>query len=205
VEFFATPLISFEITTRPASLDDVEAVVELFNACSLELVGKPEFSAGELRGDWEMPGFDLSSDTLVMLAPAGELIGYGDLWGGSTNFVRLTSWVRVHPDYKGQGIGTYLNRWVEERARRDLDKAPEGARVVLVTHIFGSDLAARQLLEDLGMQVVRYAWQMEIELDQAPPAPQWPEDITVRLGRPGEEKAFYQARCDAFRDHWGYI
>jgi mycothiol synthase len=191
--------------TRPATMSDAEAVVEIFNLCSLEITGKPEFSVEEIRGDWQTPGFSLETDTVVVLTPQDQIVGYGDLWGSSATFTRFISWVRVHPGFQGQGIGTYLNRWVETRARQDVDKAPEEARVVLRTHVSLANIAAQELLQALGMVPVRYAWRMEITLDKEPPTPQWPDGITVRLRKPGEERTFYEVRCAAFRDHWGYI
>lgn len=197
--------ITIDITTRPATLDDVEAVVDVFNACSLAIVGRAEYSVQEISQDWQSPGFDLAADTQVVLTPEGRLIGYGDLWGSSASFVRFTSWVRVHPDYLGLGIGTYLNQWVEARARREMHQAPEGTRVVLTTYAAVKDEAARELLQGSGMLPARYAWQMEIELNEPPPVPQWPEGIALRAKSPGEERDFYAARRAAFKDHWGYI
>ncbi|MBN1483688.1 MAG: GNAT family N-acetyltransferase, partial [Chloroflexia bacterium] len=194
-----------EGTTRSATMEDLEAVVDLFNACSLELIGRPEYSADEIGEDWRSPGFCLESDTIAVFDPQGRLIGYGDLWGSSVSLVRFTSWVRVAPDHHGRGIGTYLNRWVEARARQDLAKAPPGARVVLVTHVFGRDGVSRELLAELGMHEVRYHWQMQIDLVEEPAAPQWPPGFQVRPVRPGEERAVYSARRAAFQDHWGYI
>lgn len=190
---------------RPAEMRDVERVVSVFNACSLDVMGIVDFSADELRGDWELPGFDLAGDTRVVLSPASDLVAYGDLWGTSQTFARLTSWVRVHPDYKGRGIGTYLNEWVEARAGRDVAKAPAGARVVLTNWAPAADMDARKLLETLGMSAAAYSWEMAIGLEHEPATPQWPRGVAVTVRKPGDERMFYQARCESFRDHRGYI
>jgi ribosomal protein S18 acetylase RimI-like enzyme len=46
---------------------------------------------------------------------------------------------------------------------------------------------------------------MRIEMEAAPPAPVWPEGITVRTMRPGEEPAVHAALNEAFDDHWGHL
>jgi GNAT superfamily N-acetyltransferase len=46
---------------------------------------------------------------------------------------------------------------------------------------------------------------MEIELDKAPPAPQWPAGIRVRTLYAGqEEHAVFEMIEEAFQDHWGH-
>ena len=45
--------------------------------------------------------------------------------------MQVYSWGRVHPDYRGLGIGTTLLAWEEERAREAIAKAPAEAKVSL--------------------------------------------------------------------------
>jgi mycothiol synthase len=197
--------IRIDVTVRPATMDDAEAVAYLFNACSLDVLGKPRISVEELRSDWQVPGFDLAADTHTVWTRQDRLIGYADLWGKSANCVRFTPWVRVHPEFRGYGIGSYLNEWAESRAREEVVKAPEGARVVLETFAPAADTAARELLRARGMIETRHSWEMEIQLDTPPPAPKWPEGITVRPRSPGDERAFYEVENEAFKDHYGYV
>ena len=62
-------------------MDDLGAVLDLFNTCSMAQMGKATVEETELRGYWEMPGFDLENDTCVVLAPDGEMVGYADVRG----------------------------------------------------------------------------------------------------------------------------
>ena len=50
-------------STRPATLDDVEIAVELVNARSMALIGKPHADANEFRNDWQQPTFNMETDT----------------------------------------------------------------------------------------------------------------------------------------------
>ena len=47
---------------------------------------------------------------------------------------------------------------------------------------------------------------MRIDLESAPPEPEWPEGITVRDFVPGQdERAMYDTQEAAFADHWGHV
>ena len=52
----------------------------------------------------------------------------------------------------------------------------------------------------------RRFWRMRIDLESAPPEPEWPEGITVRDFVPGQdERAMYDTQEAAFADHWGHV
>jgi ribosomal protein S18 acetylase RimI-like enzyme len=60
------------------------------------------------------------------------------------------------------------------------------------------------LLEGAGYEAVRTVYVMSIELDDPPPAPVFPEGLSVREFVPGQdERAVFDTAEDAFRDHWG--
>jgi mycothiol synthase len=193
-------------TARPASMGDLEAAVALFNACSRELIGKEQYEVDETRVEWSTPKFNLKTDTQVVLTPDGEIVGWVEVWDIAEPHVRISIWGRVHPNYRGQGIGTYLIRWAEDRASQAIPKAPPGSRVVVDHGVLHQDKLAQELLEKEGFKVVRHFWRMLIEMDKPPPAPKWPEGITVRTFVPQrDDRAVVAAVREAFKDHWGYI
>jgi hypothetical protein len=55
--------LSEEFTVCPAAMGDLDAALALFNACSIAYTGKARLEETELRGDWEMPGFDLEKES----------------------------------------------------------------------------------------------------------------------------------------------
>ncbi len=197
--------VDIEVAAGPASFDDLEDVVELLNLCSFDTRGIRDFAVEEIRADWRINGFDLAADTMTLRAADRRLVGYADLWWKSATFTRFTAWVCVHPEFRGHGMGTFLNRWVETRARALIPRAEPGIRVVVRSRIYENEKAARDLLTDLGFRDARYSWSMEISFEVAPPAPIWPRGITIRPMGEGEERKVYDARCAAFRDHWGWI
>ncbi len=190
---------------RPATLDDMEAVVDLVNVCSIEQIGKPHTEAHIVRNDWQSPTFNMETDTLVVLAPDGRIVGYVALWDSKPH-VRIYVMGDVHPEYKGQGIGTTLCQWAEERGRQAVLKAPEGTRVVLVQDKLSSDEAAQKLLCAQGYQLVRHSFHMLIEMNGSPPQPVVSEGIVIRtFVRDRDMRALVLAVRDAFQDHWGYV
>ncbi len=192
-------------TSRPATLDDIETVVDLLNACSIEQTGKPRTEAHRIHNDWQAPTFNLETDTLVVIAPGGKLVGHAALWDSEPH-VRIYVAGDVHPDYKGQGVGTALCQWAEGRARQSIPKATEGTRVVLLQDTISTDTAAQELLCEQGYQLVRHSFRMVIKMDGPPPEPIVPEGITIRsFVREQDMRALVLADRDAFQDHWGYV
>jgi mycothiol synthase len=118
----------------------------------------------------------------------------------------LTALAAVHPDQRGQGIGTALCRWIEERCRQALARLPVGTSATVLQQVASTDRAARDLLIAQGYRVARHSFRMVLEMDASPAAPLDPEGIVLRpLVRETEAKALVQALREAFRDNWGYV
>ncbi len=191
---------------RPASMDDLGATVNLFNTCGFVETGIKLFDPDEYKLEWQTPGFNLAEDTRLVFAPGGQLAGAAEVWTVRNPPVHPWVYVRVHPNYTGLGIGTYLTAWGETRARDAIARVPDNARVVMRCGVNGNYQPSQQFLADYGMQLVRYFWDMEIEMDAAPPAPQWPDGITMRVyTHPQDIKLTYLAVDEAFKDHWGHV
>jgi GNAT superfamily N-acetyltransferase len=104
---------------RPATLADIPAAVDLFNAWSLLQLGVKEYDEEGLRLEWGVPGFNPATDTRLVFSQDGTLVGYGEMWNTDAPYVRAYTWGRVHPDHLGRGIGSALLRWEEGRERDD--------------------------------------------------------------------------------------
>ena len=82
--------------------------------------------------------------------------------------------------------------------------APQDARVVVQHYVNAENEGARRLLEARGYEPVRGVYVMETELDEPPPPPRPPENVSIRPFVPGQdERATHEAVEDAFRDLWG--
>lgn len=191
---------------RPTQMSDLDDVVELFNICSLDQIGKVEFQINDVGNEWQLPTFDLESSTRVVITPNGQIVGYIEIWDNRDPAVRVWAWGRVHPAYEGQGIGSALMRWGEERARLALDRTPEEARVVLQAGALSTHGPSSELLKSFEMEPIRHFFRMQIELNGHLPLPQWPEGIRLELYRhPQQAEVVYSAFREIFRDHWGHI
>jgi mycothiol synthase len=189
---------------RPATLDDLPGALALSNACSQEIMGKDEFDMEDYRNAWSDPTHDLAADTRIAQTPDGTIVGCMELWN-TAPYVGCWIWGCVHPEFRGQGIGTALMDWAEQRARVALDRAPTGTRIVLDAAVGSGHQPTIELLSERGFHAVRHGLTMTRELAGDLPAPVWPAGITVRTMRPGEELAVYRAKNETFRDHWGHV
>ena len=202
----AAPVQEIKWKLRSATLKDVEAAHELFDICSHHMIGKSEVSLSHVRSEWTSPGFDLENSVRVVDGPDGGIIGYVELWDIDDPPVSIWVWGRVHPDYEGQGIGTSLMNWAEERAISAISRVPDGLRVAMRSGTFSGYEPASDLFLDRNMSLDRHFLNMVIDLDEEPEAPLWPDGIQLRAMKDESElEAIVKAVRDAFQDHWGYV
>src|SRR5262249_19806071 len=64
------------------------------------------------------------------------------------------------------------------------------------------DAALNGLLEQMGYRPVRHSYRMRIDLDGRPLEPVWPNGVSVRTLREGEERRVYDATMASFADTW---
>ena len=188
---------------RPPTMDDLEAVTALTNTGEIADSGVPETTVDLVRTRWQAPGVDLVADNWLVVSPEGHVVGYAGM--SNSEHARIYANIRVHPEYQGKGIAAVLLQQVEERASQHVSAAPRGARVTLNTWTSSRNLAIKQLLEQAGYTPVRYTWDMEIVMQEAPPVPQWPQGVIVRTFVPGLERAVFETDEEAFQDHWGHM
>ena len=103
----------------------------------------------------------------------------------------------VRPGAKGRGLGTWLVDRSEGRAR-------ELGLGLLRQATLGVDPQARALLESREYREVRRHWDMVIDLEGVPPAPQLPEGLAMDTFLLEDARAFHAASSEAFADEWGH-
>ena len=142
-------------TIRPASLDDIEGSVEMFNLCSKAMIGAPEYTQDRYVKEWQVPNFDLQHDTRLVITPAGQIVGCFEVWDVQEPPVHPWIWGRVHPEWEGKGIGTAMMAWALDRAREAIPRAPGGARVSARSGTVNTYTPAKELLQNIGMKAIR--------------------------------------------------
>jgi ribosomal protein S18 acetylase RimI-like enzyme len=134
------------------------------------------------------------------------MVGYIEVWTTAKPSVHPWIWGRVHPEFGGLGIGTWLLQWAEERACRVLDELPADLRFAPRVGIYRPAKDSIKLFEDMGFEQIRSSYQMRINLEKAPPAPLWADGITLKIADPEKDmQAVYEADKESFRDHFGYV
>ena len=95
---------------RPATPADAQAAADLVIAVDLAEIGEVDYSLADLHDEWKEPGFDLAKDAVVVEDDSGTPIGYA-------HFRSNDLMVAVDPRREGEGAGTALHRWAEQRGR----------------------------------------------------------------------------------------
>ncbi len=192
-------------TLRNASWDDLQPVVDLIYAVCEEdgdtTIATP---IEEMREIWEDPNLDMSTDTFVVTNANGKVVGYEEFYNRSEHAALIGDGY-VHPTEMGKGIGTTLLRALDERCRTEIAKADPELRVFVHNTMAIGDTTSREMHENEGYKPIRFFWRMEIELDEAPPAPVFPAGIELRpFDEAAHAELVHAAHEAAFSDHWGH-
>lgn len=190
---------------RPITMADIPSLVELFNIFGQAHFGQITDDVDDVNAYYQMPGFHVETDTLLILDQTGKFVGFLEFWDTVELHIRYNTWGIVHPEYEGLGIGSYLLAWAESRAQKSLPLAPEGARVALLNGIDSRLTAAAKLLERSGYHHIRSHYHMHIDLEDNLPQAEVPSGFIIRpfqgeIERRGLIYAFYES----FHDHWGF-
>ncbi|MEW6239750.1 MAG: GNAT family N-acetyltransferase [Chloroflexota bacterium] len=190
---------------RPASWADLAPVAQLIlDVCTADGDPTVAVTPEELAREWKNPGFTLERDAWVVAAADGRVVGYEEFVNRHAH-ASLNGDGYVHPTYLGNGIGTAMLRALEARAREEVQLAAPDLRVYIRNGMAVTDTLGRRMHENEGYRAVRYSWRMEITLDGAPPAPNWPAGVELRpFVLSDHDRAVFEAHEEAFSDHWGH-
>lgn len=192
-------------TNRPALLDDAEMVSEMLNVASLHAIGEADEDADLIKSAWQSVGFEPAQDTRLVFAPNGQLVGYIEVWGTVHPPVHPFLWGRVHPQFEGQGVGSWMMDWAEGRVQELAEKVPAHLRISFKAGHVDTYQPANQFLQERGMVINRRFWKMVIELDGEPPQAVFPPHITLRTYADTQELLpIIRAWDESFSDHWGH-
>jgi len=189
-------------TLRPPVDDDLPGVFELVSASDIREFGEPDYSLEEFTVDWK--GVDLTHNARIAVESRGRIVGYATC-SGEGMFSGIDAEGYVHPEREGDGIGTALVRWTEERAKEFVSLAPDGARVAIQNPTNAYNAEAAELITGLGYDLARQFWRMRIELTGAPVVSTPPGDVMLRqVVDDADERRVWEATEESFADHWGH-
>jgi mycothiol synthase len=177
---------------RAPTLDDLPGLVRLdagrFNG----------MTERQFRERLSSPRSNSDQNWRVATSADGEIVGGVFIWHPEPASHRVFFHVATNPE-DGELYERLLD-WCESRAR----ELTGGTGRLHAAVAAAEELVARTL-RGRGYEVVRHFFTMEIELDQEPAEPEWPEGITARAFEPGEERALYDVDMEAFQDHWDFF
>jgi mycothiol synthase len=194
------------LVLRRPTMEDAHGLFLLQADVDTHDYGALDMSLDDVRA--EMAEADLQTDAWVAI-PSDQMgtdpVAYGVL--APRAGARFRGQVAVHPERRRHGIGTALAALLEARSRERLPEVEDAAaEVTLQGWINGDSEADAAWSKSLGYEWARRFLRMRIDMDAPPPPPSWPNGITVRTFRVGQdERAMYEAQEEAFSDHWGHV
>jgi mycothiol synthase len=174
------------IEIRTPTVDETPAIREVIEEHAQAAFGETELNEEEIRS-W----FGRPQVSIRVAERDGRMVGYCDVAAETSR--RFPADVRtLDPE-----AAPLLLDEAEAIARQ------QGAETVR-SFIQGNDPVLRPVVEAAGWQPIRYSFQMRIELDDDIPEPDWPDGLSLRNLRPGEEERVFEGQNDAFADHWDF-
>jgi GNAT superfamily N-acetyltransferase len=179
-----------DYTIRPATTDDFDAVLNLIAAENLVDYNEPMISAEYLWDNWESPNLNLATDTWVVIAPDGQVVGYGELSGADSKFD-----VAVYATQAYKSLFPHLLNLAEKRAMAN------GTPASILGRVSERNRAGSQSFEAAGYQRRLSFILMEIVMTEPPAEPALLDGITIRPFIAGQdEQATYAADEEASTD-----
>jgi ribosomal protein S18 acetylase RimI-like enzyme len=184
---------------RPATRGDLPEILDLLVACDVATVGVPDTDAGDIEGDWNLAGFDLSRDTWLAEGPGG-VVGYA-YTGDQLHTGELECDVWVHPAHEEPEL---LDRLLGLAERRGREVAGErGYRPAsLAVFCISLDHTKRDVLARRGYGVRRTIYRMGVDLTGDIPVQPPPDGIAIRPFKEDQAAAMHDTMEEAFADHF---
>jgi len=114
---------------------------------------------------------------------------------------------RVHRDYRGRGLGSFILQWMEARALETLSVQKEDRPGVLRLDFYDRSADALALFEEHGFRFAFAEDEMQRDLSQSVPSVSPPEGMALVTWSPERASLFFEVYQDAFGDrprfpHW---
>ena len=197
----ASPVLPAGFQARSATPDDLDAVAAVIAAVGMAEYNEVDYTPEDLAHAWR--DLDFANDAWVVLAPDESVMGYADVVPRLPN--RYGTRFYVHPNDPGQAVATYLVERVEARARQRMGEVPPEYPVLMTHRVAVVNPPLQAVLAAHGYAPMRRFVDMHIAMNAPPPAPVWPEGITLRPFVPEQDaRAVFDAEEEAFADHWGH-
>lgn len=171
------------LSSRALAMPDARAVYDLLAAQERVDVGEVFTDEADIVADWQRPSYDIGESTVGVFAGT-RLVGYAEVTSADRGDAA------VHPEYRGRGIGAWLARWMQQRAR------DRGAQVIGMPVPQCS--AGDRLLESLGYRVRWTSWVLRLPDGAEIPRRTLPDGYLVREATEADYRDCWTVLEDAF-------
>ncbi|NUT34068.1 MAG: GNAT family N-acetyltransferase [Hamadaea sp.] len=176
-------------TVRPHTPADVDAVTALIAAVERDVLGEELITRGDVVAMWAPENkFDFERHSVGVYDAEGLV--------ASAEIYERNSDVNVHPEATGRGLGTWLRRWCEQRAR-------ELGRATFNQVVPDQNTAATALLREAGYAAKKTSWILRIEHRERPADAAPPEGVVIRPFREEDARPAYEVIERAFSEWVG--
>jgi mycothiol synthase len=183
--------------SRPATLEDVDAVAALRKAADMADAGVDDPVRDQIAEWWSLPVVDLARDVILVEDARSAVGAFGGLFALNPE-ISVEAQVVVHPGHRGRGLGGWLVDALEAEVRSRDVPAP---RITLEAP--SGVAAARALIESRGYRYARTFWHMARALEGPVEPPSTPGEVALRPFEVDRDlRPLYDALESAFADHW---
>ena len=167
-------------------------MLALLIACDIAEYGEPDSDMESVRDDWR--SLDLAHDAWLVQDASGLVLGYLAVFAREPGYgVDMV----VHPTYSKMGLQAVLLARCEERTRDRLSPGTSAPLRVIVPSVAEVE---REILLSRGYSVDKDHFRMQIDLQEPPPAPVWPDGCGMMPFVPGQDdRRVYEFVMEAFR------
>ncbi|MBI5348403.1 MAG: GNAT family N-acetyltransferase [Chloroflexi bacterium] len=151
-----------------------------------------------------LPNFDLQRDMLIVESD-GTMVGYALVWWRASDegeWVHLCNTFLL-PDYRSEAIQAAVTDWCETRSREKC-VAPESAKRFFQAWVADTATYRSRFLQSKGYAVSRNFFLMRYSPLDHELEVSLPDHLEFRAVKPEHIRPIWEARNEAFRDHWGH-
>ena len=204
VERTAVPGVRFRPFQGEA---DFPTMAEVVNASEAADLIEETTTAEQIANEYaHAPEGSDSYQDVLLVEINGRMVGYAYVWVSVTDSGERLYRHRGYllPEWRRKGIGQAMFRWAEARLQAIAAARQEDTALL---QVMAEDTAYGRtaLAEQNGYQPVRYFYFMQrAPLADLPDAPM-PSGLEIRPARPEHLRAIWDAKQEAFADHWGHL
>ena len=193
-------------TWRPLRREDAPPLVHLEGDCARTDGGTGIATITGRKAKLEEAGDKLATDTLCAVDSTGRFAATAWVTCDDTlaHEYRFFLDGRVHSEYRGRGLGSFILRWMETRARQILAAQKEDRPSVLRLDFYDRSDDALDLFERHGFRFAFAEDEMMRDLSLPMPAVQLPDGMSLVTWSSQRASLFFNVYQDAFRERPGF-